>query len=413
MSRLEKLDTEQVALLDTVRDQWLAYGLCTDRADRVRAEQGARLAYEAAGLEPPKLIVWLDSPMAGAIGAAILESGPLLPKAAAGAQVGAQVSAQVRDQVSAQVRDQVSAQVRDQVSAQVGDQVSDQVSAQVSAQVRAQVWDQVWDQVGAQVGAQVSAQVRDQVSAQVRDQVWDQVRDQVRNQVWDQIYRCGYGQHDANWLSFYQYFEQASPQLAELIAPLHGQLELAQSAGWWWPSRNLIILTERPTILRRDNLNRLHNLDGPAIQYPDSWGIWAIHGVRVDQAVVEHPETLTVESLLHENNQERRRVMIEQYGWERFTTQAGLSLVHECADPGNPGQVLKLWDLPADMAAPTGDWRDGTVRLLTCTNGTVERSGIRRQFGLTVNSSISDALEAAASTYRMSRDDYTQLARRC
>jgi hypothetical protein len=63
-------------------------------------------------------MIWLDSPMAGAVGAAML-AGTLR----AGKQLRAQVWDQVGDQVWAQVWAQVGDQVRAQVRAQVRDQV--------------------------------------------------------------------------------------------------------------------------------------------------------------------------------------------------------------------------------------------------------------------------------------------------
>ena len=115
--KLTRLTPEQEALLPVVRDEWIAHGLSTAPADRAAAQDGVRDAYRTAALQPPQIFVWLGSPMAGCIGAAMLAG---LPK-----------------------------------KAQVGDQVGDQVWDQV----RAQVWDQVWDQVGGQVGAQVWDQV--------------------------------------------------------------------------------------------------------------------------------------------------------------------------------------------------------------------------------------------------------------
>ena len=85
--------------LDAQRERWLRIGLATGPSDRELARAGIEAAYQSAGLGPPQL-VWLDSPMRGAIGAAML------------AQVGDQVKDQVWTQVWAQVRDQVGDQVR-------------------------------------------------------------------------------------------------------------------------------------------------------------------------------------------------------------------------------------------------------------------------------------------------------------
>lgn len=229
---IENLTPQQEAMLAEVRDEWLTVGLSTEPADRAAAEDGARAAYRRAGLTPPRVMVWLDSPLAGCIGATVL-------------------SDQVCDQVGAKVGDQVWAQVRDQAGAQV--------------------WSQVWDQVGAQVG--------DQVWDQVGDKVWAQVRDQVGDRVWDAVQ----GQHDAGFLGWCDALRRIG-----VAVDVDGLSLVARNAGWWWPMRDAAILTDRPDTLHRDPQGRLHCTTGPALRYRDGWSIYAIHGERVP---ADHIET--------------------------------------------------------------------------------------------------------------------------
>ena len=51
--------------------------------------------------------------------------------------------------------------------------------------------------------------------------------------------------------------------------------------GWWWPLRDVAVLTERPTELHRDADGRLHADTGTAIVYPDGWRLHRHHGARV------------------------------------------------------------------------------------------------------------------------------------
>ena len=60
----------------------------------------------------------------------------------------------------------------------------------------------------------------------------------------------------------------------EAIEPLK---QLAKTCGWWWAFRDVMVLTERPTRLFRDELGRLHNENGAAIEYPDGWSVSAWH----------------------------------------------------------------------------------------------------------------------------------------
>jgi hypothetical protein len=67
------------------------------------------------------------------------------------------------------------------------------------------------------------------------------------------------------------------------------------------------------------------------------------------------------------------RCAIERMGWDQFITEANLTQVGEpVADPGNPGQLLTLHDVP------TGIY-DEPVRVLLCTNGTPEADGAPRR----------------------------------
>jgi hypothetical protein len=342
MARVDTLTAEQSAKLAQYREEWLRVGLSTEPTDRPAAERAVAEAYRGAGLEPPKIVIWLASPMAGAVGAAFLAE--LVKRG------GDQVWAQVRDQVGAQVRAQVWDQVRDQVSAQVG--------------------DQVWDQVGAQVWDQVGAQVWDQVG----DQVWDQVGAQVRDQVRAQVGSACYGQHDANWLGFYEFFWRECG--LEFVAPLKGLIELARAVGWWWAFRGAVILTARPTALHRDDRGRLHCADGPALGYSDGWGIWSWHGVRVDRSLIEHPETITPALIDTQKNAEVRRIMIERFGIARYITESGAEVLHEDNDSlGFPRRLLRK-----PMGGELPD-----LTMVEVKNSTLEPDGTRKTYVLAVH----------------------------
>src|SRR5487761_1346352 len=368
--RITKLTTDQLAMLPAICDQWLAHGLSTELADRSAAEAGIRAAYRAAKLDPPRFIIWLGYPMSGALG-----------QAWAPAIISRYLDAQVDDQVYAQVDDQVDAQVRAQVYAQVDDQVRAQVDDQVDAQVR--------DQVYAQVYAQVDDQVRAQVYAQVDDRLKNWYAGRIA------------GQHWAGWYSYFAAMAELGVKNLEPL--LEGQCEVGKNAGWWWAYRGFAVVTDRPAVLCRDALGRLHAEHGPAIAYRDGWGFWAWHGRRVPRWVVESP---TLEAISREDNVEIRRCAIESMGWERFTAELLTDQRPAIApDPGNPDQSLFLYDVPEGL------W-GARVKLLLCTNGSTERDGTRRRYGLTVPAHLTDPVEAAGWTAGLSKDEYSRMVRR-
>ena len=233
---------------------------------------------------------------------------------------------------------------------------------------------------------QVGAQVRDQVGAQVGAQVWAQVRDAV------------WGQHEAGYLGWCD-----AMQLIGVNLDVAGLSTVARNAGWWWPMRDTVILTDRPDTLHRDPQGRLHCETGPALRYRDGWAIHAIHGVRVPADLIEHG--WDVARILEEGNAEVRRAAIELTGWEHFISDSGLTLVASAPDPGNPPHELELYDLPDRLR----DMYDDQARILLCTNGSVEPDGTRRRYGLPVPAHHNDPVAAAADLYGWPAEAYRQL----
>lgn len=141
-------------------------------------------------------------------------------------------------------------------------------------------------------------------------------KEQKREQNFNQCY----GQHDASWLSFYDFFK---PELPEEIAPLEGYFMIAEAAHWWWAFENAIIVCDKPLVLQLDDEDRLHCEDGPAVKYTDDFAVYVWHGVRVPEWVIETPEKMNVDNVMAEDNMEVRRAMMEKYDMAKFLQDAG------------------------------------------------------------------------------------------
>jgi len=183
-----------------------------------------------------------------------------------------------------------------------------EVLAKSRDSVGASVRDSVW--------ASVEARVRASVRASVRDSVRASVGDSVRDSVWD----SGYGQHDASWLAFYDFFNHICG-LRKETEKLQGLWLQAQSAGWYLPHRNICWVSERHNILNINKQGRLHCETGIALAYPDGWGIHALNGVRMKPEYVLTPaDKITPQIILAEENVDQRRELIRKVGVGRLAS---------------------------------------------------------------------------------------------
>jgi hypothetical protein len=327
---IAKLTPEQIAKFPDYIREWTGYGLSCEPADRPRAEAAIAMMYAGGGLPAPR-IVWCGSPVGNALTCAILKSQD---------SVGASVRDSAGDSVWASVGACVGASVRDSVWASVWDSVR----AIVGASVRDSVWASVWDSVGACVGASVGASV--------------------------------YGQHDASWLAFYKFFH-AEVGLVAQTEKLTGLWELCQSAGSVLPYENVCFVSERTSALRFDAQGRLHCETGPALEYPDGWGITAWHGTRIPADWVTGG--LTPEIAFAEENAEKRRCAFEILGWARILREMKATIID--ADP----QIGTLVQVNHKAI--------GKERFLRCLCGT------GREFALPVPPNTKTAKDAQAFIY--------------
>jgi hypothetical protein len=222
-----------------------------------------------------------------------------------------------------------------------------------------------------------------------------------------------YGQHDGYWLARYDVQERLGYR--RFTTAQREQLALwaatVRSCGWWWPRPDVCVVTERMSTVDTEPVPgavhgelRLHNGSGMAVRYRDGTGLYSWHGTRVPAWVIEHP---TVELIHTERNAEVRRCAIERLGWPAYLDQAALALLADAPDPGNPQGRLELYQLPAlDPAMGAAD------RVLLVVNGSVERDGTRRRYGLRVPGNIDDPVGAAGWTYGLTGEQYRMLLRR-
>ncbi len=157
-----------------------------------------------------------------------------------------------------------------------------------------------------------------------------------------------------------------------------------------------------------------------------SVGFWQVHGVNMGEVgvhLLRRPEDITLAAVMEVKNSEVRRVLCEAAGWDRIIAAAGVRLIDAAADPGNPGQMLELYDTAkaftgeshhVEVMVPNWTERHSTreaTNLLLCTNASPEPDGNHHRYALEVPASIESALDAAAWTFNKTGAEYARLGR--
>jgi hypothetical protein len=185
----------------------------------------------------------------------------------------------------------------------------------------------------------VSAQVSDQVS----DQVLAQVSDQVSAQVSDQWQRPNFwGSQDGWWwcLSWYETMRELGVEAARRLDPWFA---VARVVGWCWLYWDVAIVSDRPTVIVRDDRNRLHCAQGPAVAYLDGTEVWAWHGARVPRRLIEQPQSYTAAEY-KALPAEQRRALGEHAGWSHILQMLGSTSVDTTTADGLSYELVRCGD---------------------------------------------------------------------
>ena len=348
-----------------IRAEWLGHLLSTAPADRPAAETAIAELYRLIGFDPPRFH-WVSSPLAA------LETVP----------PGTRLRA--NETVERLSEWPLPRRFRELIS-----RLSLQLDAEVMRGYRP--LDLMLRKL---VRAPIAASYQSTLCRAVRSA---NGRQWVASASW-------YGALCVSWTAHYDAIRRTSgvvftPEQTRLL-DLWGTL--GRYSGWWWPREDTCVVSERPIEVHTEVWGdegqvRLHRADGPALRYADGFEVHSWHGTRVPSWVIDDP---SVERIARETNVEVRRCAIENLGWGDYIDRAGLRLVATAPDPGNPGSELRLYDL-----------RERT-RVLLAVNGSAERDGHRRRYGLTVPGAIDDPVAAAGWTYGLSADQYSRLVRR-
>jgi hypothetical protein len=457
-TRIDKLTPAQAARMSEWVDKWTSIGLSTDPANFDAAFEAALRCYDVSKLTRPRGLVRAASPLGAHWGGAVVAT--VLGKAEnvesnvesnvwsnvesnVWSNVWSNVESNVGSNVWSNVRSNVESNVWSNVRSNVVSNVESNVWSNVRSNVRSNVVSNVWSNVESNVGSNVwsnvvsnVSNVRSNVESNVESNVWSNVESNVESNVWSNVesnvwsnvesnvesnvwsnvesnvwsgirnYRSG--QFWASWFAYVTFFRDVCGWENQTLDAFALDEALGLNCGWVWWHDDVVAISDRPHRLRRDNVGRLHNDSGAAIEYRDGWGVCAWHGYRLPEThewIVRDRDKLSATAIDNEGNAELRRIMLEAFGFDRYLGERGAKEIAVDTCHGRPRRLLDI------------TVKGETVRVIEVENGSLEPDGTRRKFVLgAARHPITRELpktphEAIAWSYGRPADQYVEAVR--
>lgn len=188
-----------------------------------------------------------------------------------------------------------------------------------------------------------------------------------------------------------------------------------------WPMNTICIVSDRPISIHYDASFRLHNVNGPAVEFSDGYKFYALNGVAVTSNLIEEPESITYREIINQHNLEIQRLMIEKMGREAFITNMKLKKIDE-SEFGTlfkSGYTRRTWmqieDIPEEDRHKSVARRQSAgmikynLHFVEVTNHSPEPDGSYRKFFIQVSPFCKTAKSACAWTFRLAEKDYNPI----
>jgi hypothetical protein len=202
-----------------------------------------------------------------------------------------------------------------------------------------------------------------------------------------------YGQHEAGWLGFYQFFADHFG-LSEKSAGLR---ELGRQCGWVWMYADIVIVSRKPIRVTMNNQGRLHNEKMAAIEYADGTKVYAFNGVSIPEEWVLQRDTIDPSVILKCPDTDKRAAGIALFGYSRLKHALNYKIIQ--GDPSTDIGALVEIEIP-------GLSRKGRFLEAICPRNGPVFLGVPDTNPWDGNKKILDAVGAQAFLARLPRSDY-------
>lgn len=225
----------------------------------------------------------------------------------------------------------------------------------------------------------------DCINAHIRLNEGEHAERILRRAVW-----LGWRQWVLDWWLNEPSFDSAMDRIA------HGWLDatftLAEECCCVWPAEKVLFVCCKPKSLHVEHM-QLHHDEKPAIEWPDGFAIYALHGVNIPEHLFRARHQMPIEEIVQEHNIAVRSALLNSINAERLVTELGGNLIHE----DKFGQLYRTQI--AGIREP--------IHIVRLQNSTPEPDGSFRIYHLRVPPSIGCAKEAVAWSFGLTEEEYS------
>jgi len=378
------------------RSEWQKRAYSNEDLNVEGVQHAVAQIYMDAGLPPPERLVWLDSPLAGSVAAAIFERtcenlfdklwnkpvGLMTQKLWHDAETAGttELWKDIDLQLKAAPLD-VAKNIVEPVRTQISTQLSLRFTRMGDPHERHQIFtEDTWSYILARIEQQLSEEDFAVLSKLVFDANFATA---CARQSW----YCGLGGQDGDNLELISFAHLMGFELPAV----RGLLALSRQTNWFWMFDKVCIVTYRPPMLLTDMQGRLHNEHGPAIEHNDGWCVYARKGSPIPERVIRFGYRKNLQDIDHEQNLEIRRHLIEMYGIEQYLKDA---------------EAVKIQEDECGALYVKDDIMDESLKMVKVLNSTPEPDGSINTYFLRVPPDMKTAREAVAWTFFMTEDEY-------
>ncbi len=335
-TRIDSLTDEEKSKMAEYAEKWIEIGLKTGETDWDTFDKYMPVAYEKAGLKYPKNVVRVSSPLVGALAASVAEGILKKRRDAVDDAVRGAVGQAVRGAVDGAVDGAVREAVDDAVDGAVDGAVRDAVRGAVRGAVGDAVDDAVHDAVGDAVETAISIAKKTGVSLSWH--YW------LGGQFW--VGYWWYGIAAVNFL-----FDICNLKLSkDIMERAEAYRKISESVNYIWPNSDFIMVCARPVKILRDERGRLHSEAGQAIEYPDGWGLYMLHGIKFDAPLYWKivKKEMTSKEALAIPSTDQRAIALQFIGGERLMQDFNGKIIGK----DEYGELVELTDLKDSNGEP-------------------------------------------------------------